>query len=280
LPKFEGPADALLWHDVLEWTEAELGLAAGTIRVSVLIETVGAAFAMDEILFALRDHITALHAGNWDYLFSMIKTFAADPEMVLPDRDSLGATTPFIRAFTELLVSTCHRRGAHAIGGMSGRRVRSRPELPGQPARSPARRRLHHRQRPAHHPHEPWRVHREWTPHGDPDRRALHRRVAGRYRRRRHRRPPRGHGDGRIVPRPDLAMASPDSPSHQRRHRRRHTPGPTLRRGTRRASCPPGRARMGRRPLRTSRRTPAGLELARRPHPLLPDRSGRQRLTL
>lgn len=120
LPKFEGPADAQLWHDVLEWTEAELGLAAGTIRVSVLIETVGAAFAMDEILFALRDHITALHAGNWDYLFSMIKTFAADPEMVLPDRDSLGATTPFIRAFTELLVSTCHRRGAHAIGGMSG----------------------------------------------------------------------------------------------------------------------------------------------------------------
>ncbi|MEO0494188.1 MAG: malate synthase A [Actinomycetota bacterium] len=120
LPKFDGPADARLWHDVLEWTEAELGLPAGTIRVSVLIETVGAAFAMDEILFALRDHITALHAGNWDYLFSMIKTFAGDPEMVLPDRDSLGATTPFIRAFTELLVSTCHRRGAHAIGGMSG----------------------------------------------------------------------------------------------------------------------------------------------------------------
>ncbi|MEM8705301.1 MAG: malate synthase A, partial [Actinomycetota bacterium] len=120
LPKFEGPDDARLWHDVLEWTEAELGLPAGTIRVSVLIETIGAAFAMDEILFVLRDHITALHAGNWDYLFSLIKTFSNDPEMVLPDRDSLGATTPFIRAFTELLVSTCHRRGAHAIGGMSG----------------------------------------------------------------------------------------------------------------------------------------------------------------
>lgn len=120
LPKFEGPADAVLWHDVLEWTENELGLPTGTIRVSVLIETIGAAFAMDEILFALRDHITALHAGNWDYLFSLIKTFANDPEMVLPDRDSLGATTPFIRSFTELLVSTCHRRGAHAIGGMSG----------------------------------------------------------------------------------------------------------------------------------------------------------------
>ena len=65
------------------------------------------------------DHITGLHAGNWDYLFSLIKTFANDPEMVLPDRDSLGATTPFIRSFTELLVSTCHRRGAHAMGGMS-----------------------------------------------------------------------------------------------------------------------------------------------------------------
>ena len=120
LPKFEGPADAQLWHDVLEWTEAELGLAAGTIRVSVLIETIGAAFAMDEILFALRDHITALHAGNWDYLFSLIKTFADDDSMILPDIDQLGATTPFIRAFTELLVSTCHRRRAHAIGGMSG----------------------------------------------------------------------------------------------------------------------------------------------------------------
>ena len=91
---------------------AESGLA-----VTTLYNLYG---SRDEILFALRDHITALHAGNWDYLFSMIKTFAADPEMVLPDRDSLGATTPFIRAFTELLVSTCHRRGAHAIGGMSG----------------------------------------------------------------------------------------------------------------------------------------------------------------
>lgn len=120
LPKFEGIQDAHLWNEVLTWTEDRLGLARGTIRVSVLIETVGAAFAMDEILFALRDHITALHAGIWDYLFSFIKTFRSDPSLTLPDLEGLGPTTPFIRAFNELLVSTCHRRGAHAIGGMSG----------------------------------------------------------------------------------------------------------------------------------------------------------------
>lgn len=120
LPKFEGAADAALWNEVLRWSEEYLGLSPGTIRVTVLIETISAAFAMDEILFELRDHVTGLHAGSWDYLFSLIKTFPDDPEFILPDRDDLGATTPFIRAFTELLVSTCHRRGAHAIGGMSG----------------------------------------------------------------------------------------------------------------------------------------------------------------
>ena len=120
LPKLEGQADARLWSAVLSWTEERLGLASGSIRVSALIETIHAAFAMDEILFELRDHITALHAGNWDYLFSLIKTFAHDETMVLPDIAALSPTTPFIRAFTELLVSTCHRRGAHAIGGMSG----------------------------------------------------------------------------------------------------------------------------------------------------------------
>ncbi len=120
LPKFEGPADAVLWREVFEWTEHELGLAHGTIRATVLIETISAAFAMDEILFELRDHITGLHTGNWDYLFSIMKTFSDDPEFVLFDRQNLTATTPFIRSFTELLVSTCHRRRAHAIGGMSG----------------------------------------------------------------------------------------------------------------------------------------------------------------
>jgi malate synthase len=120
LPKFEGAADARLWSDVLEFTEERLGLHRGTIRVTVLVETIAAAFEMDEILFELRDHITGLHTGNWDYLFSIVKSFRNDPSFVLPDRADLSATTPFIRSFTELLVSVCHRRGAHALGGMSG----------------------------------------------------------------------------------------------------------------------------------------------------------------
>ncbi len=120
LPKFEGAADARLWSDVLEFTEDRLGLHRGTIRVTVLIETIAAAFEMDEILFELRDHITGLHTGNWDYLFSIVKSFRNNPVFVLPDRADLGATTPFIRSFTELLLSVCHRRGAHALGGMSG----------------------------------------------------------------------------------------------------------------------------------------------------------------
>ena len=144
LPKFQGAADAALWNDVIRWTEAHLGLPSGTIRVTVLIETIGAAFAMDEILFQLRDHITGLHTGNWDYLFSLIKTFPDDPNFILPDRDDLAATTPFIRAFTELLVSTCHRRGAHAIGGMSG----VIPDLINPARTAPMERKGHRRQAP------------------------------------------------------------------------------------------------------------------------------------
>ncbi|MEQ8839436.1 MAG: malate synthase A [Acidimicrobiales bacterium] len=120
LPKVEGQADAELWNDVFDFAEAELALGPGTIRATVLVETILAAFEMDEILYALRDHITGLHTGNWDYLFSVAKTFREDPAFVLPDRDRISVTTPFMRAFTELLVATCHRRGAHAIGGMSG----------------------------------------------------------------------------------------------------------------------------------------------------------------
>ncbi len=120
LPKVEGAADARLWREVFRWAEETLELAQGTIRATVLIETILAAFEMDEILFELRDHITGLHTGNWDYLFNMAKTFRHDPAFILPDRECLNATTPFIRAFTELLISVCHRRGAHAIGGMSG----------------------------------------------------------------------------------------------------------------------------------------------------------------
>ncbi|MDG2027299.1 MAG: malate synthase A [Acidimicrobiales bacterium] len=120
LPKVEGQDDARLWNEVFDHTEARLALGPGTIRATVLVETIFAAFEMEEILYELRDHITGLHTGNWDYLFSMAKTFRNDLAFVLPDRDRISVTTPFMRAFTELLVATCHRRGAHAIGGMSG----------------------------------------------------------------------------------------------------------------------------------------------------------------
>jgi malate synthase len=120
LPKVEGQDDARLWNDVFDYAEVRLQLGAGTIRATVLVETILAAFEMEEILYELRDHITGLHTGNWDYLFSVAKTFREDPAFVLPNRDRISVTTPFMRAFTELLVSTCHRRGAHAIGGMSG----------------------------------------------------------------------------------------------------------------------------------------------------------------
>jgi malate synthase len=119
LPKLESHLEARLWNDVMTYSEAELGLPPGSIRATVLIETITAAFEMDEILYELRDHITGLNAGRWDYIFSVAKRFHADPEFVLPDRSQVTMTTPFMRGYTELLVKTCHRRGAHAIGGMS-----------------------------------------------------------------------------------------------------------------------------------------------------------------
>jgi malate synthase len=120
LPKLESAAEAALWNDVLLRAEDLLGVPAGTVRVTILIETLPAAFEMEEILHALLPHATALNAGRWDYLFSTIKTFSSSPEApVLPDRASLTMHVPFLRAYTELLVATCHRRGAHAIGGMA-----------------------------------------------------------------------------------------------------------------------------------------------------------------
>jgi malate synthase len=119
LPKLEGHLEARLWNDVMFAAEDALGLDRGSIRATVLIETITAAFEMDEILYELRDHITALNAGRWDYIFSVAKRFALDPAFVLPDRSKVTMTTPFMRAYSELLVKTCHRRGAHAIGGMS-----------------------------------------------------------------------------------------------------------------------------------------------------------------
>ena len=104
---------------MFEFAQESLGLDPGTIKATVLIETLPAAFEMDEILYELRDHSAGLNAGRWDYMFSAIKCFRERPEFVLPDRNSVTMTAPFMRAYTELLVKTCHRRGAHAMGGMA-----------------------------------------------------------------------------------------------------------------------------------------------------------------
>ena len=116
LPKLESHLEARLWNDVFLFAQEELGLTRGTIRATVLIETVLAAFEMEAILYELREHSAGLNAGRWDYIFSLIKRF---PDDVLPDRAQVTMTVPFMRAYTELLVATCHRRGAHAIGGMA-----------------------------------------------------------------------------------------------------------------------------------------------------------------
>jgi malate synthase len=119
LPKMESYREAALWNDVFTFAQEQLGIPVGTIRATVLIETIPAAFEMEEILHALRPHLSGLNAGRWDYLFSIIKYFRDNPSMVLPDRAAVTMTAPFMRAYTELLVSTCHRRGAFAIGGMA-----------------------------------------------------------------------------------------------------------------------------------------------------------------
>jgi malate synthase len=120
LPKLESHLEARLWNDVFVHTQQALGLPQGTVRATVLIETYPAAFEMDEILYELREHSSGLNAGRWDYLFSVIKKFrGGGDQFVLPDRNAISMTAPFMRAYTELLVHTCHTRGAHAIGGMA-----------------------------------------------------------------------------------------------------------------------------------------------------------------
>ncbi len=119
LPKLESHLEARLWNDVFVAAQEELGFPRGTIRATVLIETVLAAFEMEEILYELREHSSGLNAGRWDYIFSIIKKFRNAPEMMLPDRARVTMTVPFMRAYTSLLVRTCHARGAHAIGGMA-----------------------------------------------------------------------------------------------------------------------------------------------------------------
>ncbi|MER6998131.1 malate synthase A [Streptomyces sp. NPDC000410] len=119
LPKMEHHQEARLWNDVFVLAQDLLGIPRGTIRATALIETVTAALEMEEILYELREHSAGLNAGRWDYLFSLIKNFAHRPDFTLPDRDRVTMTAPFLRAYTELLVRTCHKRGAHAIGGMA-----------------------------------------------------------------------------------------------------------------------------------------------------------------
>jgi malate synthase len=119
LPKLESHLEARLWNDVFNLAQAELGIPQGTIRATVLIETIMAAFEMEEILYELRDHMSGLNAGRWDYIFSVIKKFSRRAEFMLPDRAQVTMTVPFMRPYTELLVKTCHKHGAHAIGGMA-----------------------------------------------------------------------------------------------------------------------------------------------------------------
>src|SRR5215468_2992170 len=120
LPKMESHLEARMWNDAFNTAQDFLGIPRGTIRATVLIETIPAAFEMDEILYELRDHSAGLNAGRWDYLFSIIKKFRTrGRDFVLPERNAVTMTAPFMRAYTELLVQTCHKRGAHAMGGMA-----------------------------------------------------------------------------------------------------------------------------------------------------------------
>ena len=119
LPKLESRLEARLWNDVFVAAQERLGIPRGSIRATVLIETILAAFEMEEILWELREHASGLNAGRWDYMFSIIKKFRSRADMILPDRAQVTMAVPFMRAYQQLLVRTCHRRGAHAIGGMS-----------------------------------------------------------------------------------------------------------------------------------------------------------------
>lgn len=119
LPKLEGHLEARLWNDVFVHAQKELELPIGTIKATVLIETITASFEMDEILYELRDHSAGLNCGRWDYIFSYIKKFRNDASAVMPDRSQVGMTQPFMKAYSELVIKTCHRRGVHAMGGMA-----------------------------------------------------------------------------------------------------------------------------------------------------------------
>jgi len=119
LPKMESHLEARLWNDVFTQAQSALGIPHGSIKVTVLIETILAAFEMDEILYELREHSAGLNCGRWDYIFSFIKKFANNPDSILPDRAQVTMTTHFMRSYSKLAIKTCHRRNVHAMGGMS-----------------------------------------------------------------------------------------------------------------------------------------------------------------
>jgi len=119
LPKLESHLEARLWNDVFNFAQDQLGLPRGTIKATVLIETILASFEMDEILYELRDHCVGLNCGRWDYIFSFIKKFCKNPGFVLPERGQVGMTVHFLRSYSQLVIKTCHRRNAHAMGGMA-----------------------------------------------------------------------------------------------------------------------------------------------------------------
>jgi len=119
LPKLEHHLEAEWWEQVIAWSEQYLGLQQGSVKVTVLLETLPAAFQMDEILYALKNRILGLNCGRWDYIFSYIKTFRNHPDKVLPNRDQVVMSVPFLKAYSQLLIQTCHRRGAFAMGGMA-----------------------------------------------------------------------------------------------------------------------------------------------------------------
>jgi len=130
LPKMQSHLEARLWNDVFNHAQDELGIPRGTIKATVLIETILAAFEMDEILYELREHSAGLNCGRWDYIFSFIKCFRNHPDFVLADRSQVTMTTHFLRSYSQLLIKTCHRRGAHAMGGMAAQLpVRDDPDL-------------------------------------------------------------------------------------------------------------------------------------------------------
>jgi malate synthase len=119
LPKLESYREAKLWNDVFVYAQEYVGIPKGTIRATVLIETISAAFEMDEILYELREHSAGLNCGRWDYIFSFIKKFRCHPKFILPDRNEITMEQPFLRSYVELLIHTCHKRGIHAMGGMA-----------------------------------------------------------------------------------------------------------------------------------------------------------------